>query len=48
MFTDENGNLSAIHFIIPHGELFGKWIITAENGLNSENFKFQASTVIDF
>lgn len=40
-FVDKNGNLYRSTFLIPHNDLFGKWYIRAESGLNSENFEFQ-------
>jgi len=40
-FVDETGSLFATTFLIPYTESFGTWIIRAESGLNSENFKFQ-------
>ncbi len=40
-FVDETGSLFATTFLIPHTKSFGTWIIRAESGLNSENFKFQ-------
>ncbi len=46
-FIDENGNMITTHFLIPYDELFGKWIITVESGLNSENFEFQVNSLDD-
>ena len=44
-FTDENGNLHSVPFLIPHDELFGKWAIVAESGLNSEPFEFVVNSL---
>ena len=46
-FTDENGSLSSVHFVIPSGELFGKWTITAKSGVISENFEFHVNSLDD-
>jgi len=40
-FVDETGSMFATSFLIPYGESFGNWIVRAESGLNSENFKFK-------
>ena len=40
-FVDKNGNLYMSDFLIPYNDSFGKWIIRAESGLNTENFEFQ-------
>jgi len=40
-FVDETGSLFATSFLIPYNESFGTWIVKAESGLNSNNFKFQ-------
>ncbi len=37
----------AISFLIPYGELFGKWTIVAESGLNSNNFEFQVNSLMN-
>ena len=44
-FTDENGNLYSVPFLIPHDELFGKWAVVAESGLNSEPFEFTVNSL---
>jgi len=40
-FVDETGSMFATTFLIPYGESFGNWIVKAESGLNSDNFKFE-------
>jgi len=40
-FVDETGSLFPTTFLIPYNESFGTWIVKAESGLNSNNFKFQ-------
>ena len=44
-FTDKNGSLFPTSFLIPYGELFGKWSVVSESGLNSEHFEFQVNSL---
>jgi hypothetical protein len=45
IFTDKNGSLFPTSFLIPYGELFGKWSVLSESGLNSEHFEFQVNSL---
>ena len=46
-FTGEDGSLYMSNFLIPFDDSFGKWILRAESGLNSENFHFQVVSLGD-
>jgi len=46
-FAGKDGSLYMSNFLIPSDDSFGKWILKAESGLNSENFHFQVVSLGD-